>query len=410
MIEIKSSKAFIKAIETNHKDILQKSEKSIRQFLSRKDIGFSWLPQRAHLWNQSMEIGQKLAQKYQHMVLVGIGGSSLGVRVVADVFNKKNISFIDNVDAVEFQNITASLNLENTCWVFASKSGTTIETLCSLEFIEQMYREKSISFFERCAVITENKESSLFNWAQKNHIPVAEIPLDVGGRFSVLSPVGMLPAAFLKLDVEEFREGAAGALKDINAVAQMMAESVLSFERQEWITLLWPYCSLLKSFGLWYQQLWAESLGKKVNRQNIMAPRASTPVFAVGATDQHSILQQVMEGVHDKMVIFMRILESEKGSKSLQVPQFPETQSLKNKKMGELLAVEAIATSEAMDQVGVSNLTIQTKVLDERTLGYLLMHFQLVVAGIGEYLDINAFDQPGVELGKKLAKQKLSER
>ena len=128
---------------------------------------------------------------------------------------------------------------------------------------------------------------------------------------------------------------------------------------------------------------------------------------AVGASDQHSILQQVMEGTKDKFIIFQRVEESETGSMRIRKAQFSETVSLEGRTMGELLRAEASATQEALVQSAVPTMTLKMKVLDEESLGYLFMFWQLVVAGLGEYLKIDAFNQPGVELGKVLAKAKL---
>lgn len=388
--------------------VLQKCQESLKLFLQRKDIGFPQLVERIPLWQQSHKLGQEFNHRFTRLVVVGLGGSSLGTRVIGEVFRAKNLFFVDNVDALEFETLIEELgDLREVGWVFISKSGTTIESLCALEFLDQIYKEEKLVLAAQSLVISEPKDNTLTAWAKKNFIPTCEIPFDVGGRFSVLSPVGMVPAAFLGLDLEKIRVGAMRALADTSLVSQTMAQTAQSFERGEWITLLWFYNSRLKNFGGWFQQLWAESLAKAKGRAGGQAPRASTPMWAVGASDQHSILQQVMEGAHDKFVMFLRVEESEAGSQRLHKAQFKETLDLEGRTMGELLRAEALATQEALTENGVSTMTFKTKVLDEETLGYLFMFWQLVVAGLGEYMQIDAFDQPGVELGKRLAKEKL---
>ncbi|WP_374077898.1 glucose-6-phosphate isomerase [Bdellovibrio bacteriovorus] len=388
--------------------VLEKCQESLKIFLHRKDIGFPQLVERVSLWQQSYKVGQEFSHRFKRLVVVGIGGSSLGTRVIAEVFRAKKLFFLDNVDALEFETLIEELgDLREVGWVFISKSGTTIESLCSLDFLEQIFREENLHLPSQSIVISEPKDNTLMQWAKRHSVPTCEIPVDVGGRFSVLSPVGMMPAAFLGLDLEKFRVGAMRALNDTALVTQTMAHVAQSFKRDEWITLLWPYNSRLKGFGSWYQQLWAESLAKTHGRDGAAAMRASTPMSAVGACDQHSILQQVMEGARDKLVIFLRVEESEGGSQRLLKAQFKETMDLEGRTMGELLRAEALATQEALTQSGVSTLTLKTKVLDEHTLGYLFMFWQLVVAGLGEYMQIDAFNQPGVELGKRLAKEKL---
>ncbi|MGZ3772373.1 MAG: glucose-6-phosphate isomerase [Pseudobdellovibrionaceae bacterium] len=397
--------------QTGHKldnTVLAQCKESLQTFLNRKDIGFPFLVERMPLWQQSYEIGRQFNHRFKKLVVVGLGGSSLGTRVIAEVFRSKNLFFIDNVDALEFETLVEDLgDLRQVGWAFISKSGTTIESLCTLEFLDQLYKQENLVLASQSLVISENKENTLTQWAKTNGIPTCEIPVDVGGRFSVLSPVGMMPAAYLGLDLEKIRLGARKALLETDVIAQTMAQVAQSYQREEWITLLWFYNSRLKNFGAWYQQLWAESLGKKVDRKGKAAPRASTPMSAVGASDQHSILQQVMEGTRDKFVIFFRAEDAEGGSQKLHKAQFKETMDLEGRTMGELLRAEALATQEALTQNEVSTMTLKTKVLDEETLGYMFMFWQLVVAGLGEYLQIDAFDQPGVELGKRLAKQKL---
>ena len=388
--------------------VLKKCQESLKLFMQRRDVGFPQLVERIPLWQQSHQIGSELQKKFKNLVIVGLGGSSLGVKVIAEVFRAKNIFFVDNVDALEFETLIEDLGeLKNVGWVFASKSGTTIESLCTLEFLQQIYQQEGLDLGNHAAVISENKDNPLVHWARSHKMPFCEIPVDVGGRFSVLSPVGMMPSAFLGLDLEKFRVGAMRAIQDTAIVTQTMAQIAQSFEREEWITLFWFYGSRLRNFGGWYQQLWAESLGKAKARNGGEAPRVSTPVWAVGASDQHSILQQVMEGARDKFVMFLRVEEAEQGSQKLQKAQFAETQDLVGRTMGELLKAEAIATQEALSKNGVSTMSFKTKVLDEHTLGYMFMFWELVVAGMGEYLQIDAFDQPGVELGKRLAKENL---
>lgn len=394
--------------QTIQNDLLQECQASLKLFLQRKEIGFPQIVERIQLWQQAHQQGAAFAAKFKKLVIVGLGGSSLGTRVIAEVFRSKSLFFVDNVDALEFETLIEELgSLKDVAWAFISKSGTTIESLCALEFLEQIYKEEKLNLYDHSIVISENRENTLTRWARKHNVPECEIPMDVGGRFSVLSPVGMFPASFLGLDLEKFRVGAKRALLDTALVTQTMAQVVQSFQREEWITLLWPYNSRLKNFGSWYQQLWAESLAKTQTRTGQPAPRVSTPMWAVGASDQHSILQQVMEGAKDKFVIFVRVEESEGGSQKIHHTQFAETKDLHLRTMGELLRAEALATQEALNQNGVSTMTLKTKALDEEMLGYMFMFWQLVVAGLGEYLKIDAFNQPGVELGKVLAKAKL---
>ncbi len=389
-------------------DLLSHCQNSLHSLLKRKDLGFLDLPHRIPLWQESQKLGNQWRERYQQLVVLGIGGSSLGVRTLIEVFNVQNVIVLDNVDGIAFQrDLEHVKDWEKTGWAVISKSGTTIETLCALEFVQQIYKEKGIRFDQRVVVISETTENSLGTWAHANSIPHLEIPKDVGGRYSVLSPVGMFPAAYMGLDLESLRLGALSALKNTTAVTQLMAQFSSSFQRQEWITNFWFYSSRLKYFGMWWMQLWAESLAKKTNRHGKEAPRVSTPISAIGATDQHSVLQQVMEGAKDKFVVFWQFEDTEKAGRPLAESHFPETKDLVGRRMGELLSIEAEATCQGLNLNGISTMTLKVGQMNEESLGHLLMLCQVLVGGLGELLEINAFDQPGVELGKKLAKEKL---
>lgn len=389
-------------------DVLSHCQNALHSLLKRKDLGFLDLPHRIGLWQESQKLGNQWRERFQQLVVLGIGGSSLGIRTLIEVFNVQNVIVLDNVDGVAFhRDLEQIKDWQKTGWAVISKSGSTIETLCALEFVQQIYREKGIRFDQRVMVISEFTDNSLSHWAQEYSIPRLEVPKDVGGRYSVLSPVGMFPAAYMGLDIEAMRLGALRALQSTTTVTQLMEQFSSSFQRQEWITNFWFYSSRMKYFGMWWMQLWAESLAKRTNRQGKEAPRVSTPISAIGATDQHSVLQQVMEGAKDKFVVFWQFADTLGAGPTLTQSTFPETKDLVGRRMGELLVVEAEATCQGLSLNGVSTMTLKVNQLNEETLGHLLMIFQVLVGGLGELLEINAFDQPGVELGKRLAKEKL---
>jgi glucose-6-phosphate isomerase len=292
-------------------------------------------------------------------------------------------------------------------WVLISKSGNTIETLTQADYVNQFYQQHGMSWLDKVLVITEPRENPLSKFAKEHQIPTLEIPVDVGGRFSVLSPVGMFPAAFMGLDLNEFKKGASEALKSSAAITELAAHTEQSFVRNEWITVFWAYSSLLKSFGFWIQQLWAESLAKKLDRNNKPAPRASTPISCVGPTDQHSILQQFSEGEKDKFIVFLRCEATESAGVDLQGSLFNNIFNMSGKKFGHLLKAEATATRRALTEDGISTLTLELPNISESTVGFLFMYFELVVACLGEGMNINTFNQPGVELGKIIAKDLL---
>ncbi len=405
----------MKFVFTSQKPALSqydKAQKGMESLFQRRDIGFLQLTQRASLWKESSKLGSEIRSKFSDLLVVGIGGSSLGATVIAEVFQKPNsthrLHFCDNVDPLEFERLIASLNLEKTACLGVSKSGNTAETLMNLDFINQIYFEKGLSLQDHFFALTETRANPLYNLALQWKRPGLEFPSDVGGRFSVLSPVGMLPAAFLGLDLESFRQGALKAQNNKTLIVEATAQFLESFQREEWISLFWFYSSWMKNFGRWTQQLWAESLSKKINRQSMTAPRVSTPLPSIGTCDQHSILQQIVEGPFDKFVLFITFRSCEQSGIKLANSIFPQQQPPHHgKTLGDLLKAEALATSRSLTQVGVSNAIMEVETLSPESLGELFMFWQLVVAVLGECLDLNAFDQPGVELGKKLAREIL---
>lgn len=389
---------------------------ALEKVLLRKDLGFHQVPAREELWKEIHQVASKISDDVVDMVVVGIGGSSLGPKALYEVFESpiqnRKIYFCDNVDRIEFERTLSRLrDLEKTIWVFTSKSGSTIETLVAADFIHQVYHDKKKKL--QAVAVTEKRKNPLFDWAQSQAFPILEIPQDVGGRFSVLTAVGMLPMAFLFAEkksannIEQFRLGAQEALSDSTNITQITAQFLASFARKEWISFFWFYSSQYAYFGRWLQQLWAESLAKSQNRQGAAPPRVSTPMWALGSCDQHSLLQQVMEGDRDKFVVFTSVQQIEKDECLLRQTQFSSQQFFLQHSMGQLIKAQTLGTCRALNHQKVSTMRLQLQDLSCYSFGYQMMFWQLVVATLGECLDINAFDQPGVELGKRLAREIL---
>ena len=402
----------LKALKTNRPvtpENLTKAHAGLEKFLSREDIGFKDLPLRDSLWSESARLGRALSAKASDIVLIGIGGSSLGPQFLAELSDSKiDVHFADNVDPWQFKKICSRIKDWSKChFLLISKSGSTLETLVTADLFDQELQKHGLSLSKQSIVITEPRSNSLRQWAETFGVETLEIPIDVGGRFSILSPVGMLLASALGFSLDDVRDGAKQALYDRQLVAQVSAQALDSFEREEWITFMWSYSSSLRYFGLWFQQLWAESLAKKVDRQNKPALRVSTPVAAIGTCDQHSLLQQVMEGAKDKWVVQIRVHDCESQGPELKQSQFSALNWLGPISLGKVLAAEAEATIEGLKNNGISVQTLELQDLGPKSIGYLLMFWQLVVACVGETIDVNTFDQPGVELGKRLAKEIL---
>ena len=336
------------------------------------------------VWKTSVQYTSSLREKFDKLIVVGIGGSSLGAKTLCHYFRSDNdkVEFWDSIDPHFIQTRFEKIkDLEKVHWLFVSKSGGTLETLEVLNNVEGLYpKEKRRQFF---SVITENKDSHLKNYADVNNLQCFDHPLDVGGRFSVLSIVGLMPLAFLigdELLTEQIKAKNWEPTTDLRAFANMMLNS---FERGEWIGVIWPYDEKLKYLGYWAQQLWAESLGKKIRNDGEPAPKVSSPSVLHGSKDQHSVLQQLVEGQKDKLLFFF-------DDKS--IPEDPYS----------LFTIMKKKTPESL-RGNVSYIEFKAD-----NIWDFLLSFQYWVIALGEKLNINVFDQPGVEDSKVLFKNAIS--
>lgn len=386
-------------------------EKYFDQVL-KENPGFIRILDDQDLLKSSQKRAQEIKPHFDQMIILGVGGSSLGAKAIVQTFDcKDKISFFENLDSYAFNREMNKLkNLKRVHWVAISKSGKTIETLTQLQFISEFYEKQNLDLTKQMTVITETQSNPLFDWATKNNIPVLEVPRDVGGRFSVLTPVGVFPAAFAGLEIDKFLRGAKDSLSDKKTFAEFCAQMVESFEKKEWVTILWIYSESFKTFGLWFQQLWAESLAKKITLDSKPAPRVSIPFLMVGSNDQHSMLQQVMEGEKDKFVIFVRGEREESSGEKLNKVFFEGYDFLKNESMGKIYKAQAIGTQQALHKEGIESLTIKLTKFDEGEMGSLFFYFEMVTAMLGKYHNIDVYNQPGVELSKKLTLDHLKSR
>lgn len=342
--------------------------------------------------------------------VLGTGGSSLGAQALAGLLpwgRKKlpRVTFLDNLDGKTFAEALAACELKTTRFLAISKSGTTPETLMqTLAAADAIRTSGGKHLDQHFLVVTEAKPSALRRFAESISCAVLEHPPGIGGRYAVLSIVGLLPALLMGLDARAARTGARSALAAAFAAPDSppAAGAALHFAlyRAERLreTVLWPYCDRLKTFGSWWRQLWAESLGK--NGQGI------TPIPALGPVDQHSQLQLFLDGPGGQ--VFTLISTDSEGRT---VPQ-AEAQRLgvgylAGKHMGDLVAAEARATAETLAKRKRPVRRIHVPHVDEAAMGALFMHFMLETIIMGRLMRIDPFDQPAVEEGKALARAYL---
>jgi len=387
-----------------HQDILKDRKANI--------LGFYELP------NQDispiLDYLKTIESRFDTMVVLGIGGSALGNRAVYSALKtelelKKKLLVCDNVDPTMLYDILEQINWDKTIFNLISKSGTTSETMAAYMIIADILKKKfPADFRKRIIITTDAKKGFLRDIINKEGYPSFVVPDNVGGRFSVLTDVGLVSSAFVGLNIKALLSGVE-AMKlrcesdDIwNNPAYLNGLLHWQYMRQgKNISVMMPYANPLYDCADWYRQLWAESLGKRYNHQGKEVFVGQTPVKALGTTDQHSQVQLYTEGPNDKVFTFLTV---EKFKHDYIIPDlYPdrdEVNFLANKPISRLLNTERLATEIALTRAGRPNANITFPELNEYTLGQFIMLYQIQTVFTGKLLNIDPLDQPGVEAGK----------
>ena len=377
----------------------------------RDTIGYYNLPNKDT--NEIKKYASAINKK--NIIVLGIGGSSLGAKAIYEFLlpsndYKKKLLFLETVDPLEINFSLNSININDAHFVVVSKSGKTIEIISLLKFLNSIIEINQ----SNCTVISERK-SNLTNFAKRNNIRVFELDENIGGRFSVFSVVGLVPLAMVGVDIDNLLNGCKRVLnsffekkdyyKPIIRKARFLVENKSRFN----INAIFSYSSSLESFNKWYIQLWAESLGKV----NINGTRqALTPIALIGPSDQHSMLQLIIDGVRDKTVTFIKIKDLKDNT------VIPNKFSNKFKELdmdyvdgvsfNRLLNMQANATINSVkDQKDIPCDVITIRTVDEYNIAKLMFTYQLLVSCIGKFLQINTYDQPAVEHGKNILIERL---
>jgi glucose-6-phosphate isomerase len=358
--------------------------------------------------------------KFTDIVILGIGGSMLGPLTILDALNTnpdKNrpaVHCLDNIDPVLIQTITSKINLEKTLILVQTKSGGTPETLAQYFYFRDLVQKANLQIKDHFVFVTDPNNGYLRSVATKENIQTFEIPANVGGRFSVLTPVGLLVSSLIGFDITKLLEGALASKvryfdnNDLSALKLSVSQFLLNLKGKN-ITVFMPYSSQLKTMANWYTQLLSESVGKKLDLAGKEVYAGVTPLPSLGATDQHSQLQLFQEGPNDKLIIF---IEVEKFASEIKIPQLWTPQDnlnyLNNKTFNQLIQAEFEGTRNSLTESDRPNITLKIDQLNEFSLGELFMFLQISVAFLGEILSIDTYNQPGVERSKILAKEILS--
>ena len=358
----------------------------------------------------------------KNFVVLGIGGSALGPIAVFQAlchlhYNdlplkvRKGPKFYveDNVDPERMKALLDVIKVEETVFNVITKSGATSETMTQYLIIYDLLKQKlGDKAKDHIIATTSSNAGNLIKLAKQEGFKTFYIPDGVGGRFSELCPVGLLPAAVLGIDIGEMLAGAAfmdriGTNKKFEQNPALIAAvtQYIAMQKGKNISVMMPYADGLKYFADWYCQIWAESLGKEVDNNGNLVNAGQTPVKSLGVTDQHSQVQLYTEGPYDKVVTFLAV---DKYRDEVVISDgchdIPDVHFLCGHTMNELITAERKATEYALTVKHRLNRTVYLPEINAFTIGELIYFFELETAYAGELLNVNTYNQPGVENGK----------
>lgn len=359
-------------------------------------------------------------------VVLGIGGSALGPAAVHhalkhpfynELSKEKRGGFpkfyvVDNVDPERLSGLLDIIDVRTTVFNCITKSGNTIETMSQFMIIKDLLEKELGKDEARNHIVctTDKNNGALINVANKEGYKTFFIPSGVGGRFSELCPVGLFPAAVCGIDIRALLRGAAFMDKRItesegcdNPAYMYAVLCYLAMENGRNISVIMPYADSMKIISDWYSQLWAESLGKKLDVDGNQINIGQTPVRALGATDQHSQMQLFVEGPADKIIVF---ITTEKFRNDITIPKDSDIEALgflRGATHSSMITIEQMSAEYALLKAGKVSMTVSMPEVNEFYLGQLIFMFEMATAFAGELLNVNAFDQPGVEEGKNAA-------
>ena len=395
-------------LSRERKTLLEKIEKE------REFIGYYHLPDQDI--TPIVKFANSFDDKIESIAVIGIGGSSLGAKAVYEFLRpvkklKRKLYFFESTDPINIESQLESIDIKRSHFLVISKSGTTVETMAIFKYIYSLDNSK-----ERFTFVSE-KGSKLDRFAESIGAKRFHLQESVGGRFSVLSVVGLLPLVLSGVDIGELLKGASRIKESFfndGYIKELLLNKASFYAKNHAIyniNCLFAYSETLRYFIQWYVQLWGESLGKKQRHSAFNV--GLTPIGLIGPKDQHSFLQLIMEGTRDKSITFIEIADFQK---SLEIPDIPlphleEMDLLNGVKFSELISMQSQSVLEALLEEGdipIDEIVIDR--VDEASMGELIYYYELLTSLVGELIDVNTYDQPGVEAGKRILKEKLQKR
>lgn len=380
------------------------------------------LPYRGEMCAKVRSLADGLRGKFDNMVVLGIGGSALGNIALQTALNSPTYNLqterpgprlfvIDNVDPVQFGSLLDWLGpqLDRTFFNVISKSGQTAETAAEYLIVREMLAAKlgESALTKHIVATTDSKAGTMRKIVDSEGYVSLEVPEGVGGRFSVLSDVGLFSAAMCGIDIEGLLAGARamdervkGANVWENPAALYAAIQLCFYNKDKRLSVMMPYSYQLKDLCDWFRQLWAESLGKKEDLQGKVVNEGPTPIKALGTTDQHSQVQLYREGPNDKVLTFLEVAKFGQEVTIGDAGGVEELLYLAGQKMTKLINSEKRGTEYALVQSQRPCLTVRFPEISAFTVGQFIYLFEVATSYMGELLNINTYDQPAVELGK----------
>ena len=401
------------------------------QDIQRRRQGFLDVAHPSDVTKDILKYTKKVRGLFEHVVVLGIGGSALGVTALMQalrplswnqISSKKRggpqLHVLDNVDPELIADLDSILDYPKTLFVVISRSGTTPETVAQYLYYKKKMKKAvtETSLKKHFVMVTDLEKGFLREEALREGFANFPIPDNVGGRFSVLTAVGLLPAALVGIDIVKLLKGASrGAdrfltteVADNSAYQLAHVQYLLQQQYGVTTTVMMAYSSALYSVADWYRQLLAESIGKAVNREGKTVHTGLTPIKALGVTDQHSQVQLYNEGPCDKLILF---LEIKTFRSTVSIPKVSASEQefsfLSGVSFADLMHTEQKATQEALTRYDRPTANISLDHISEESLGELFVMLEGSIAFLGEMYGIDAYNQPGVELGKILTKKML---
>tara|TARA_X000001036_G_scaffold439458_1_gene490679 strand:+ start:1082 stop:2284 length:1203 start_codon:yes stop_codon:yes gene_type:complete len=377
---------FKKLGKNKFKKQIKNQLKLLSQNLNYNQDTFFFLSKNFELDFTSQDISK--FKRFQTIVILGIGGSILGSKAIYNFFQskiKKNILFFDNLDSSNIQKETKKINFKKSLFVIISKSGNTLETLSMINLLKNKKIDK-----KNAIVITERKNSPLSNFCRKFNILMIEHKKYIGGRYSVLSEVGMLPAYLMGLNIKRFRKNTFHILeKNKNILMKILPTMLKIYSSKKYSAIVFlNYSPRLDNFLFWLQQLIAESLGKK--------GKGLLPVISTTPKDHHSLLQLYLDGPKDKIFYFLseKVLKNNKIKNNFFGDNFHKT---KNKGLNQIVEAQKNAVIKVFKKKKIPFREFELRNFNEETLGEFFSYFMIETVLIGKLLNIDPFNQPAVE-------------